>query len=467
MSYEQNAWTITDTKDAVVKRLIESQTVRIGEEILSNSKQSIFNSGYWYNKLLEISTRNKSLKTELFRFVDVLPVLKTMAQKKTHLYEYLGASLSQMPWFVRVLRFLLKVPGFGQLALWISDSQVRKMSNRFIVGDSIEAGLSVIQKRRDDNITFTADLLGETVSSAEVAEDYLQRYSVLIEQLAKKANQWKPNPSVDSSAIGDIPRVNVSIKVSALDCRLDPMSYESSMHRLIQRLLPLLVKAKELGVFINLDMEQYSLKEFTKDLFRRILFHPLLKDYRFLGVVVQAYLKDSIQDIKEWIQVAQRRSVPFSIRLVKGAYWDYEVIVAEQNGWDPPVFLKKIDTDANYEACTRLMLEAFPAIELALASHNIRSIAHAISYAQWLKLPENAFEIQMLYGMADPFKKTLVKRKIRLREYMPIGELIPGLAYLVRRLLENSSNDSFLKQSLVERTQIAALLKDPAQDTSV
>lgn len=453
-------WMIHDQKDAVAERLIETNAIRIGEEILSQSRQGIFSKGYWYNKILDISTQSKALKTELFRFVDVLPVLRTSQQKKIHLSEYLSQHPS-MPLFVRLLRFLLNLPGIGRLAIWISDLQVRKMSNRFIVGSNLEEGIKVIQKRREENITFTVDILGETVSCDLTANDYLKRYVELVEQLAQKSSQWKKNTLVDSSRLGDLPRVNVSVKVSALDCRLDPMAYELSMKRLLDRLLPLLIKAKQLGVFINLDMEQYSLKEFTKDLFRQILFHPELKDYRFLGIVVQAYLKDSSKDIKEWIEFAKQRAVPFSIRLVKGAYWDYEVIVAEQNSWDVPVFLNKAETDANYELCTRLLLDAFPLLELALASHNVRSIAHAISYAEWLKLPIDAFEIQMLYGMADPFKNTLVQRKIRLREYMPIGELIPGLAYLVRRLLENSSNDSFLKQSFVERAGYASLLKNP------
>ncbi len=155
------------------------------------------------------------------------------------------------------------------------------------------------------------------------------------------------------------------------------------------------------------------------------------------------------------------------MRLVKGAYWDYETIHAEQKGWAVPVWPHKQETDACFERMTRTLLEATPrkaeegGVKLAVGSHNVRSIAHALAQAEAMNLPTEALEFQMLYGMAEPLKLALVERGLRLREYVPVGEMIPGMAYLVRRLLENTSNESWLKAGFVEQASDEALLASP------
>jgi RHH-type proline utilization regulon transcriptional repressor/proline dehydrogenase/delta 1-pyrroline-5-carboxylate dehydrogenase len=153
------------------------------------------------------------------------------------------------------------------------------------------------------------------------------------------------------------------------------------------------------------------------------------------------------------------------VRLVKGAYWDHETIKARANGWPVPVFQQKWESDANYERCTRFALRNVTHLRPALGSHNIRSLAHGIAAAQILELPQAALELQMLYGMADAEKQALVSRGQRLRIYMPYGDLIPGMAYLVRRLLENTSNDSFLRAGFVENASPEKLLENPAELT--
>jgi RHH-type proline utilization regulon transcriptional repressor/proline dehydrogenase/delta 1-pyrroline-5-carboxylate dehydrogenase len=149
------------------------------------------------------------------------------------------------------------------------------------------------------------------------------------------------------------------------------------------------------------------------------------------------------------------------VRLIKGAYWDYETVVAAQQGWPVPVFIEKRDTDANYERLTRFLLENHRVLRPAFGSHNIRSLAHAIAAAEVLGLPPRGYEIQMLYGMADPVKEALVSLGQRVRVYTPYGELLPGMAYLVRRLLENTANESFLRASFTERIPEEQLLMNP------
>ncbi len=163
----------------------------------------------------------------------------------------------------------------------------------------------------------------------------------------------------------------------------------------------------------------------------------------------------------------QRRGTPVWVRLIKGAYWDYETVIAAQEGWPVPVFAQKWETDANYEWLTRFLLEHHRWLRPAFGSHNIRSLAHAMAAAQLLGLPDDAYEIQMLYGMADPIKDALVALGQRVRVYTPYGQLLPGMAYLVRRLLENTANTSFLRASFTEHVPEEKLLMNPNRTSVV
>jgi len=147
---------------------------------------------------------------------------------------------------------------------------------------------------------------------------------------------------------------------------------------------------------------------------------------------------------------------------VKGAYWDYETAIADQNDWEPPVFMNKWESDVNYEKQTRFLLENYQLLRPAFGSHNIRSISHALALAETLGVPKKCIEFQLLYGMADQIKDALVEMGHRVRVYTPYGQLLPGMAYLVRRLLENTANQSFLRASFIEHVSEAELLQNPA-----
>ena len=156
------------------------------------------------------------------------------------------------------------------------------------------------------------------------------------------------------------------------------------------------------------------------------------------------------------------RGTPIWIRLVKGAYWDYETVVAQSRGWPIPVYQQKWESDAAYERNTRFLLENYQWLRPAFGSHNLRSLSHAMACAEQLKVPSGAFEVQMLYGMAGELAQVFHELGQRVRIYTPFGQLIPGMAYLVRRLLENTSNDSFLRHSYAEDLSIEDLLMKPA-----
>lgn len=446
---------------------IETRTQQIGQKIFSGSS-AVFSRDFWQSKIMELTTGNPRVKIQLFRFVDVLPVLKTSRLKAEHLIEYLSKPVAAVSWpfIMRFVAFLLKTP-LRFLIVTIADHQVKQMGRTFIVGQNAQEVLPKVQKLRSQRVSFTLDILGEAVLSEDEAVIYRDQYAELIDQLGEMSQKWTAVEPCDFSALGEIPKVNISIKVSAFDSQIDASAFEESIASLKKRIEPLLRKAMKWGIFINFDMEQFSYKELTRELFKRILMEEEFRSYPYFGIVNQAYLVCARQDCADWVEFARKRGTRFTIRLVKGAYWDYETIIADQNGWEWPVFSKKWQSDVCFEDCAKMLLEAYPHIELAAASHNVRSLASTMAYAEELGLPKNSFEIQMLYGMSGSFKNSILKMGMRIREYCPMGEMLPGLSYLVRRLLENTANDSFLKQSFMDHAQIHDLLKNPDQSVPV
>ena len=193
-------------------------------------------------------------------------------------------------------------------------------------------------------------------------------------------------------------------------------------------------------------------------IFRQIAMEDEFRDWPWCGIVVQCYLRESHRDLAALGDWARQRGTPVWVRLVNGAYWDQETIQARAAGWPVPVWERKWQTDACFEAATAWLLEQARWLRPAIASHNIRSLAHAMAVAGHLGLPRHDVEMQMLYGMGDPEKHAVTAAGWRLRVYMPYGQLVPGMAYLVRRLLENSSNDSFLRAGFVKHVPPATLL---------
>ncbi len=173
-------------------------------------------------------------------------------------------------------------------------------------------------------------------------------------------------------------------------------------------------------------------------------------------------MRDSAEIVQGLIHLAKDRGTPFTVRLVKGAYWDYETILAAQEHWPSPVFLRKAETDAQFERLAKKLIDNWQWTRPALGTHNIRSIAAGIAAAEAAGLPPSAVEIQVLHGMADSIRRAAVKQGYRVREYVPVGELIPGMAYLVRRLLENTANESFLRLTFAQREDPESLLVAPA-----
>ncbi|MCA9537772.1 MAG: proline dehydrogenase family protein, partial [Myxococcales bacterium] len=443
----------------------EARVQAIGEDLfarLKGQKPGIFDKAWWSGQVLEWAMRDPAFKTEMFRFVDVFPVLDSPDEVGRHIQEYLLRPGVEAP---GVIKLALKGAGLGRLAMRVAAGQIAKqmtgMARNFIVGQDPADALPQLLALRKQRQAFTVDLLGEaTVSEAE-AEAYAGRYLALIELLAARTSEFGADPLLDGDDHGSLPRVNVSVKVSALFSQLDPLDFERGVEAAAARLLPLFERARALGVFLNLDMEQHAFKGLTLALFRRVLEDPRLDGFEHAGVVVQTYHREAERDLEALIAWARKQRRRVTVRLVKGAYWDFETVTAAQEGWPCPVYLDKADSDACFERCADLALRNHKWIRTALGSHNLRSLAAGMASAEKHGVPLNGYEVQCLYGMAEPIKQACVDRGHRVRVYAPIGELIPGMAYLVRRLLENTSNESWLRQGFVEGASAAALLAPP------
>lgn len=445
---------------------IEGETQTIGRQLFANLRgirPRIWNRRWWDDRMMAWSMQDESLKVQLFRFVDVLPMLGSADSVTEHLHEYLETVKDKLPSAVRVALGVARRTPFTRAAVArAARLSAQDFARRFIAGQNVRQVLRAARNERQLRRGFTLDILGEAVISEPEAEKYFRAYIDLLEAITPEVQSWPADALIDQDHRGAIPRVNLSVKLSALDSQFDALDHDGTTRRAGERLKHLFRAARRLGAFINVDMESYDKKDLTLHIFKTVLSEPEFRDWSDVGIVIQCYLRDAAADLLELRNWADSRGAPIWVRLVKGAYWDYETIKAKANGWPIPVFQKKWESDECFERQTRFVLQNSEHLRCALGSHNLRSIAHGIATARHLGLPASAYEVQMLYGMADAEKQALVDLGHRLRIYMPYGELIPGMAYLVRRLLENTSNDSFLRAGLVENLSPEKLLQNPA-----
>jgi proline dehydrogenase len=412
-------------------------------------------------RAMELASQDAELRAALFRFVDVTPACRSLDDLARHLTGYLEEVDEHPPPIAAAMRMSGTKPGRAALGA-AAAAGVRHMAHRFIVGETPKAALKTIRHLWENGAAVSLDLLGEaTVTQAE-ADRYAARCLDALETLAGAAPAWPGRPVLEADSLGPLPRVNLSVKVSALTPLLRPEAPEIGREDAARRMRPLLVRAKELDAHLHIDMESVDTIEATLGLVFELLDEPELRTGPSSGVVMQAYLRESpeqLERVLEWAEATEREQ-PLVVRLVKGAYWDHEVVDARQHGWTPPVFEDKRESDRNFEALTRRLLEAWPHVRPAIASHNLRSVAHALAAARELGREDRDVEFQVLRGLGDDLAAALADLGQRVRIYCPVGDMVAGMAYLVRRLLENTSNESFLGEQQ-RGTPIEQLLEAP------
>lgn len=444
---------------------LEDEILSFGSEIfaeLDRSQHSSFSKHYISGQAMEWAMRHPEFKVNLFRLVDVLPALRSSRAIAEHVSEYLGQSAPEIhkvfSWGVSVPPSSLRAKLLGPIVR----RSVREMAGLFIAGETPSQAFSAIQKARKAGFACTVDLLGEySVSEAESLA-YLNRYLEVLSVFHDRRKQADSLAPLRPNHPGELTPINLSVKLSALYSQCSPLNWKRSVDVLSERLSLIVEKAQEVDAALYIDAEDTAHNSLIYTVFRRVFTD--FSEFRFPGIVLQAYLRDSSERLKELLNFSQERGSPIAVRLVKGAYWDQETIHAQQNGWPNPVFDRKEHSDARYEELSRVLLENCDLCLPAFGSHNIRSLAHACCVADELGVSKDQFELQMLFGMAEPIAKVFLSKGFLTRYYVPIGELIPGMGYLVRRLLENTSNESFLRHTFFDANQISDLLAAPSFD---
>ncbi|HEX3874566.1 MAG TPA: proline dehydrogenase family protein, partial [Solirubrobacteraceae bacterium] len=325
---------------------------------------------------------------------------------------------------------------------------VRHMAGRFIVGrDPVDAAADLERMWRAGQAT-TLDLLGEATVTEVEGERYAERCADALNALADQTAGWPANALLDGATTGrPVRRADLSIKLSALTPLLRAQAPDRG-RAAKPRLRALLRLAADRGAHLQIDAESYDTHDASIGLALETIAEDEFRDGPSAGVVVQAYLRESAAILDDVIDRAagMRRTSRLAVRLVKGAYWDAESAQAAQHGWTPPVFAEKTATDRSFEALTARLIDARETVRPLIASHNLRSVAHAIALARAAGA-ESDVEFQVLRGLGDDLAAALAASGLRVRVYCPVGDLVAGMAYLVRRLLENTSNDSFLHQA--------------------
>lgn len=333
--------------------------------------------------------------------------------------------------------------------------KIRFIAKRFIAGESIELAetnfTSLFTTKRD----VTLDQLGELVVSEKEADHYMSEVLNLVTGFSKYISPGAKNAA-------GIYRAHVSIKVSALCSDFKPEAFDYTYSLVAPRLKKILLKAKEDKVFINIDAEHYHYRDIVFDIYKKVLLEtPELKDFGGTGIVLQAYLRDGINHLRDIIELGKLRGITMPIRIVKGAYWDAETIEADATATDAPEFLNKEETDINFRQLIYEIFNAYPHVQLAIASHNYSDhvFSEVLREKKFKDLPP--IEHQCLHMTYEALSMAMAKMGWVTRNYVPIGSLIVGMAYLVRRIMENSSQVGVL--TIMRSHKKKAMLLSPLE----
>jgi len=428
---------------------------------IGKEQPSAFNKNFWISHILEWAMTRPELKLNIFRLVDVLPVLKDSKGIARHIDEYLEQCQAEIPWFARLGLHLKPELVRNRIMSLLINNGVRQMAELFIAGETPESSLKALRRIRKAGMAFTIDLLGEYSLSEEEASVYMERYLEALEVYGNHVPCWQESAPIMNGHPGETLPVCISVKLSALYSQCSPLNFDTSVQILSERLSQIVRKAKAQGALVYVDTEDTSNNPVIIETYKRVFADKEFLDFPYPGLALQAYARNAEGTLRELIDYAKRRGNPIAIRLVKGAYWDHENIIARQNDWPFPLFSDKESSDANFETLSAILVDNHKDCLPVLASHNIRSLSFACCYARQRGLKSTDFELQMLYGMAEPIARAFASQGYLVRLYVPLGRLVPGMGYLVRRLLENTSNESFLRHTFFHSTDIDELLTEP------
>ncbi|WP_245896286.1 trifunctional transcriptional regulator/proline dehydrogenase/L-glutamate gamma-semialdehyde dehydrogenase [Ottowia oryzae] len=342
------------------------------------------------------------------------------------------------------------------------DMAMRMMGEQFVTGETIGQALKNARPHEAQGFRYSYDMLGEAALTAHDAARYLASYEQAIDAIGAA-----------SAGRGVVGGPGISIKLSALHPRYSRAQRARVMAELYPRVLALAVRARGHDIGLNIDAEEADRLELSLDLLEKLCFAPELAGWDGIGFVIQAYQKRCPRVIDWLVELGRRSGHRLMVRLVKGAYWDSEIKRAQVDGQaDYPVYTRKPHTDVSYLACARALLAAPDAIYPQFATHNAHTVAAIAKMAEEVAGPDDAppqYEFQCLHGMGEPLYEQVVRPVAQgglgrpCRIYAPVGTHETLLAYLVRRLLENGANTSFVNRIADAQVPIDTLIEDPVQ----
>jgi RHH-type proline utilization regulon transcriptional repressor/proline dehydrogenase/delta 1-pyrroline-5-carboxylate dehydrogenase len=439
----------------------ETEVVELGRRIACGRDSMRSPSRYVYDRGMAFLARDPQLKAALLRLVDVAPACADAEELADHLHAFLDG-VARRTALMSVASRAAAMPTGRRATGLLAGAAVRHMAGRFIVAETPTTAAGRLARLWRAGSAVSLDLLGEATVTREQGRIYAGRCERALVDLTAAAATWPMRPVLERDSVGSLPRVNLSVKVTALTPLVRREAPERGCEDAAGHLRRLLRCARDVGAHLHIDMESMDSRDLVLNLALELLSDPEFSVGPSAGIVLQAYLRDAeetLDRVLEWARLSQRSS-PLTVRLVKGAYWDLELIEASQHGWTPPVFTEKSASDRSFEHLTQRLLDAYPLVRTAIASHNVRSIAYGVIYARKIGLAPEDIELQVLRGLGDNLQDAIVAEGLRGRTYCPVGDLVAGMAYLVRRLLENSSNDSFLGNR-VSGTSLDELLHKP------
>lgn len=442
---------------------IERRTQQLGKELyqLTLAHRPTLAERLQDDLLVRLSS-DQSLMKQLLAFVDVSASLdfdRSGRQMKRLYHEYIEAPLPlplPIGWLgSRIITRSIPAPAFRVIFRYL----INTLARRFISPPS--GGISKTLSYLESHGRYPSfDILGEAVLSKAEATTYKEKYLELIKYLGSRRRAV-------SKTIDQLPAMQISLKLSSLTPDFNPADSSGVLREVRPALEELATEASKNGIALTVDAEQYEYRDLSWFLFKEIFAKGQpLGSWPGAGIVLQAYLVDSESHLQDMLRFASQRGVPFQIRLVKGAYWDLEKIVADQKGWNQPVYQVKSATDSSFERLACILLAETQQVRLAVGSHNIRSHAFVEAVRENLGLQEQTVEHQTLYKTWEGLSRSLQKMGWVERDYTPVGELLPGMAYLVRRILENSSQLGFLARSRVS-SDISKELAKPSPSGDV
>ena len=358
-----------------------------------------------------------------------------------------------------ILTSLLARTGKGIIRKAV-DAAMRMMGEQFVTGETIHEALENAKKLEEKGFRYSYDMLGEAALTEHDAERYFKDYTQAIHAIGKA--------STDKDVYSG---PGISIKLSALHPRYQRAQIARVHDELYGKILELAVLAKNYNIGLNIDAEEADRLEISLELLERLCFEPELADWKGIGFVIQAYQKRCFYVVDYIVDLAKRSQKRLMIRLVKGAYWDSEIKKAQIDGMsDYPVFTRKVHTDLSYIACAKKLLAAPDQVYPQFATHNAQTLATIYNLANPAQYYVGQYEFQCLHGMGEPLYEQVVgkvadqKLGVPCRIYAPVGTHETLLAYLVRRLLENGANTSFVNRIADKNLKIDQLIEDPIHE---